>query len=53
MKRLITALALATTALTGCAQLKDWYQNANAHAGATAVEQANPYPRSSSNIAGN
>lgn len=53
MKRLIFVLALAATALSGCAQLKQWYQNANAHAGATALEQQSPYPRSSSNIAGN
>jgi hypothetical protein len=53
MKRLIVALALATTVLSSCAQLKEWYQDANAHAGATALEQQHPYPRSSSNIAGN
>lgn len=54
MKRLILALSLATAALSGCAQLKEWYQNANAHAGATASEQyASPYPKSSENIAGN
>jgi hypothetical protein len=46
MKRLILSLALATTALSGCAQLKDWYRdaNANAEAGATATEQQRPYP---------
>jgi hypothetical protein len=50
MKRLILALALATTALSGCAQLKDY---ANAHAGSTAIEQQSPYPSSSENISGN
>ena len=52
MKPLILALSLATAALSGCAQLKDWYQDANAHAGATAPEQQSAYPRSSSNIGG-
>lgn len=38
MRRLIFAVALATGALSGCAQLKDWYRdaNANAEAGSTA-----------------
>lgn len=53
MKRLIISLSLAAVALSGCAQLKEWYQEANAHAGATALEQQSPYPQSSSNIAGN
>jgi hypothetical protein len=53
MKRLILALSLATVALAGCAQLKEWYNDANAHAGATAVEEQSPFPKSSSNIAGN
>jgi len=44
MKRLIVALSLATAALSGCAELKDWYQDANAHAGATASEPHNPFP---------
>ena len=44
MKRLILSLALATTALSGCAQLKEWYRDANAEAGATATEQQRPYP---------
>ena len=46
MKRLILSLALATTALSGCAQLKEWYPdaNANAEAGATATGQLRPYP---------
>jgi hypothetical protein len=52
MKRLLLAVSLAT-ALAGCAQLKEWYQDANAHAGATAVEEQSPFPKSSSNIAGN
>lgn len=55
MKRLILALSLAAVALSGCAQLKEWYQdaNANADAGASGIEQVRPYPSSSSNIAGN
>ena len=53
MKRLILALSLAAAALSGCAQLKEWYNDANAHAGATAVEEQSPFPKSSSNIAGN
>jgi hypothetical protein len=53
MKRLALSIALATTALSGCAQFKEWHQNANAHAGATALELQPAYPRSSSNIAGN
>jgi hypothetical protein len=44
MKRLILALSLATVALSGCAQLKEWYQDANAPAGATAPEEQRPYP---------
>jgi len=53
MKRLVLALSLATAALSGCAQLKEWYHDANAHAGASAFEPQSPYPKSSSNIAGN
>jgi hypothetical protein len=55
MKRLLLALSLATVALSGCAQLKDWYQdaNANAHAGGSAYQEQSPFPKSSSNIAGN
>ena len=46
MKRLVLTLALAATALSGCAQLKEWYRdaNSNAEAGATATEQQRPYP---------
>jgi len=50
MKRLVLALSLATAALSGCAQLKEWYHDANAHAGASAQEAQNPYPKSSSNL---
>ena len=50
MKRLILALSLATAALSGCAQLKDWNQDANATAGATGIENTRPYPASSSNL---
>jgi len=53
MKRLFLALSLATVALSGCAQLKEWYHDANADAGASGIEQPRPYPRSSSNISGN
>jgi hypothetical protein len=51
MKHLLLVLSLATVALSGCAQLKDWHQSANA--GATTQEPQSPFPRSSSNIAGN
>jgi hypothetical protein len=44
MKRLILALSLATVALSGCAQLKEWYQDASAEAGATAAEEQSPFP---------
>jgi hypothetical protein len=53
MKRLILALSLAAAALSGCAQMKEWYHDANADAGASGIEQVRPYPSSSSNIAGN
>jgi hypothetical protein len=49
MKRLILALALAAAAVSGCAQLK----NEQAYGGASAVEAQSPFPKSSSNIAGN
>jgi len=52
MKPIILALSLAA-ALSGCAQLNEWYQDANAHGGASAVEEQSPFPKSSSNIAGN
>jgi hypothetical protein len=48
MKGLILALSLAATALAGCAQL-----NEIPHSGATAFEEQSPFPKSSSNIAGN
>ena len=44
MKRLILALSVATVALSGCAQLKHWYQDASAEAGATAAEEQSPFP---------
>jgi hypothetical protein len=50
MKRLILALSLATVALSGCAQLKDWYRDAQAAQGATSVEESRPYPKSSSDL---
>ena len=51
MKHLILALT-AVVALSGCAQLKEWYSEANAHGGASAVEEQSPFPKSSSNIGG-
>jgi len=48
MKRLLLVIALATAALSGCAQLKDAYQNADA--GATRAEDQRPYPKSSSDL---
>ena len=50
MKHLILALT-AVVALSGCAQLKEWSE-ANAHGGASAVEEQSPFPKSSSNIGG-
>ena len=47
---LILALTLAATALSGCAQLKEWNRDANATAGASGVEDTRPYPASSSNL---
>jgi hypothetical protein len=46
MKRLILSLALAATALSGCAQL----QQPSADSGATGAQQTRPYPQSSSNL---
>ena len=48
MKRLILAAVLAAAAVSGCAQL-----NENSYGGASAVEAQSPFPKSSSNIAGN
>jgi len=50
MKHLIIALALAGSALTGCAQLKDAFDNPGAESGATAPEERRPYPKSSSEL---
>jgi hypothetical protein len=50
MKRLLLALSLAAVALSGCAQLREWSQDANADAGATAREENRPYPKSSSDF---
>ena len=49
MKRLILVLALASTALTGCAQLQKAYTE-SADAGATSAEDRRPYPKSSSDL---
>jgi hypothetical protein len=48
MKHLILVLALAGSALTGCAQLKEAFNNPGAESGATGVEDRRPYPKSSS-----
>ena len=50
MKHLIIALALAGGTLTGCAQLKDAFNNAGAESGSTAAEEQRPYPKSSSEL---
>ena len=44
MKRLILAVSFAAVALSGCAQMKEWYDDANAEAGATAPEEQSPFP---------
>lgn len=44
MKRLILALTFSAAALSGCAELKEWYNDANAPAGATAAEAQSPFP---------
>ncbi|HEU5178780.1 MAG TPA: hypothetical protein VFU24_15115 [Burkholderiales bacterium] len=48
MKRFLLVVALASTALAGCAQLRDADQNADA--GATQAEDRRPYPKSSSDL---
>ena len=50
MKRLILALALASTTLAGCAQLKESSHSPQADAGASAQEDKRPYPKSSSDL---
>lgn len=50
MKRLILAFALASTALAGCAQLKEAFNDQQADAGASGVEDNRPYPKSSSDL---
>ena len=50
MKRLVLALSLATAALSGCAQLKEWTHDSNATAGASGIENTRPYPKSSSDL---
>ena len=44
MKRLILALSLAATALAGCAQLKEAFNDRSADAGATAQRRQAPVP---------
>lgn len=48
MKGLILALALATTALAGCAQLKQLSDDPAA--GSSADEEKRPFPRSSDEL---
>ena len=47
MKRSLLPLLLVAAALAGCAQLQSQPQ---ADAGATAAEQARPYPKSASDL---
>jgi hypothetical protein len=49
MKRLVLALSLAAAALSGCAQLKEAFNQPEASGGQTA-EGNSPYPKSSSNL---
>lgn len=49
MKRLIVALSLAAAALSGCAQLKEAFNQPDASGGQTA-EDNRPYPKSSSDL---
>jgi len=44
MKRLILTLSLTGVALSGCAQMKEWYHEGDAQAGATAAEEQSPFP---------
>ena len=48
MKRFLLVVALASTALAGCAQLKDTGQSADA--GATQADDRRPYPKSASDL---
>jgi len=50
MKRLIVALSLATAALSGCAELKNAFTEAQASGGASGTEDSRPYPKSSSDL---
>ena len=50
MKRLIVAVSLAAAALSGCAGLKNAFQQPDAQGGASAPEQQRPYPKSSSEL---
>jgi hypothetical protein len=47
MNRIVLAVLLAAATLAGCAQLQG---QPRAEAGATAAEQARPYPKSSSDL---
>jgi hypothetical protein len=50
MKRLIVALSLAAAALSGCAQLKEAFNQTDAPGGASGIEEQRPYPKSSSDL---
>jgi hypothetical protein len=50
MKRLVLALSLAAVALSGCAQLKNAFNETQAEGGATRAETQSPYPKSSSSL---
>lgn len=50
MKRLIVALSLAAAALSGCAELKNFFTEDQAESGATKAETQSPYPKSSSDL---
>jgi len=50
MKRLILALSFTAAALSGCAQLKDAFTDAQAAGGQSGIDASRPYPKSSSDM---
>lgn len=50
MKRLIVTLSLAAAALSGCAELKNAFTEAQASGGQSGAEKQSPYPKSSSDL---
>lgn len=52
MKHTILVLSLAIAGLSGCAQLREWYFDAESQAqtGASAEEQSRPYPKSVTDV---